>query len=657
MAQRKMVRLLAAGLAAVTLWGCTPDSPDPSTDPSSQPTHQSSQPTGPTAGTTLPTDPATQPPITEPPEVEPPEPIAPVTGLECTRWLTFPQLLYLGDGKVAACRNYYDKTAGTHLAHFELLDVLADQRLRYIQISGTRELVQQSFADGQILLADPASGTFHIYDRSLTETRSFQVPNTDGFFSHDRLSYYYLQEGLLWRMDLESGAVTQQPVEGDLLFTELTGIHPTEDLLIGRVYLSAYDDSWGLAVVDARTGQLRLLSDRLYHLWATGDRFYGAAVSREAPGSEVCIGSFSQDTATVLTGEQLGEKYTGWSVMPGSHLLVRQFDPDEGTGGTALLDLQDGTFTDLAAYGFKKCLFGATWLRQEQLILGFYEQGDYFYPVLLDPKAMDFQPGQQPAQTDWPGNVDQALVLQYQQSLNGCALDESLAQVQTQAQALEETYHVQILLGGQTTLPCRKAGYTALTAQDPAAVLNALDVLDQALSRYPEGFFRNFQGLSPESGVVICLTGKIDGDLPTVGFTKQLRQRYVLGLDITHEDLAATIHHEIWHAMEMAIGYQVLEEVWMDHHPEGYRYYGRYDTGYQSYTKWTWEAGYGEESFFIDAYSRINSREDRARIWEAMMTGNTDPFSTAPALARKLTILTQAIEARFPLPENWTWDL
>lgn len=645
----KRCRVVGLCLAVMLLWGCGRDLPAPSTE-GTQPVAVSTEP-----AVTQPTQHGqeTVPPITEP-SSQSPQTLAPVTMLGCTRWVTFPQLLSLGDGKVAASRSYFDKEKGSYVNCLEVLDVYADTVLHSVILDGTRELVLQRFPDGRIVTADPSAMEYCVYDQSLTLVGRFFAPSVEGWFSYDREDLYYLESGALYRMDVASGGRGRMKLDHDLRFESLVGIHPTEDLLVARVYLSAYTDHCGIAVIDVSNGQLRLVSDRLSHLWLTGDTFYGIAMNDEGYGYDVYTGTLSGGQVLRLTADQIGDDQRGWSVMSGSHLMVRRYAPDEEPRNTAVFDLKNGTWVDLDSYGFIDCAFGTVWLLDEQLILGFYEDGDYFYPVLLDPKAMTFQQGPVPQSVGWTELVDKAVIDGYRATVDGPALDGALQAVRQQADALEEKYAITVQLAQQVETACRYAGQVADTVTDPELIRAALDMLDRELGKYPEGFFKTFRNGAGEGGICFSLTGKIQSDLNMVGFSRKIRDTYVLGVDITSLSLPQTIHHELWHGIEMLLSTDTFDTAaWAACNPSGVPYYGSYDAGFEKLTGWTWSHGSVEFSHFVDPYARINGREDRARIWEMVMTIDATPMMKAQAIRQKLRIMVDAMEAVFPGQGLW----
>lgn len=641
-------------LTAILLCGCVQQEAPDYTTPQS-----TTQPTRPTESvppeTTQPAEPETFPPITEPALEHIPDPINPVTELTCAKWVTFPQLLSLGDGKVVASQNYYSRKQGSYVNYLQIMDIYSDTLLYEATVNSTLELVLQRFDNGTILCADPASLTYYVYSSTLELTDSFTVPATGGYFSYDCKHYYHIDADALYRMDTATGNRSRILLEHDLRLESLVGIHPTEELLVARVYLSAYSDDCALAVIDAASGKLRLLSDTLKHLWLTGDSFYGVRMNDTAYGFDVYMGTLTGDEVKCLPASEIGTDQMGWNVLPGSHILVRRYAPDDEPRNTTLLDLKTNTMVDLDQYGFVDCTFGSIWLYEEQLIMGFYEQGDYFIPVLLDPKAMTFTEGPVPQTVQFPELVDDAVIDRYLDTVEQPTLDATLTNARTQADGLEEAYGITIQLARQTEKTCQVTGRTAQTVTDAAQIEGALAVLETELKKYPADFFHTLHNSIGEGGLILCLTGTVEGSNAISGFAELTRNHYIIGLDITGEELAATLHHELWHVIEMRLSTDTFDTAsWTQCNPSGFRYYGTYDSGYQSLTKWTWAGGGGSNSCFVDGYARVNAREDRARIWEAAMLGDPQGCLSATALKQKLEIMTDALSPVFPT-DNAPW--
>lgn len=671
--EKGFCRAICGCMAALLLCGCGKDAPAPipsgtsQTSTTEQTTSEPSITIPPVTEPTITEPTVTEPPTTQPPETAPPaiteppltvEPpvLAPVTKIKSTKWKTFPDILSLGGGILITSRNHFDPDRGRYINTMERVDIYQDAVLTTLNSDTTRELVCQRFDDGAILSADPASKTFYIYSGDLQLQGTFTAPNIEGYFSYDRQYYYYLTDGVLYRMEVATGNRGRMRLEHDLRFESLVGIHPTEDMVVARVYLSEYTFNCGIAVVDLTTGKIRLLSDRLAMVWLTGDWFYGVAMDDEVFGYDLYMGQLSTGQVQYVAAAQLGGDVYGYNVLPGSHLLLRRKAPDEGTRYTTIYDMAaGGTMVEMEDYDFVDATFGAVFLYEEQLIFGFYEDGAWFKPILIDTRALTFGEGLTAQSVEWE-LVEQDVLDTYRLSSQGPQLEQTYDQLRQKADQMEQTYGVTIQFATQVELPCHHAGYSVTLVEDVEKIQVALDSLDAALGRYPAGLLEQFQNNAWEGGLQFCLTGSIEGKIPTVGFAKLVKERYVLGLDITAAGLEKTIHHEIWHAMEMKISTDTFNTAdWAACNPADFKYYGKYDGGYQDLTGWTWTSGSGSQSCFVDSYARINGREDRARIWEYIMATDATDLMAATALKQKLAIMVAALEREFDFSGQTPW--
>ena len=640
----RLKKLSAALLAALTLCGCVSNHPQPSTTPSG--TTEPSATTTPTTPTAPTVTEGTEPPITEPPVVTPPPTLEPVTRLTCTTWKTYPDLISLGGGIVFASRNYYSAEHKGIINSMETIDVYADKVLASLVSSSAREPVMQRFPDGAIVTADTKSGTMYVYDSSLTLQDSFNVPNTDGFFSYDRANYYFVDSDVLYRMDVASGNRGRMALEKDLRLESLLSVHPTEDLLLARVQLSPYTIDYGLALINAKTGKLRMLTDDLTHLWFTGDTFYGVEMNDNTYGYDVYFGMLSGGDVQRITTDTLGGDTVGYNILPGSHLLLRRKAPDVGDWNTTIFDLANGgTAADMTNYDFIDALFAPIYLAEEQLIMGLSKDGFFYDPVLIDPKALTFEEGLTPETVEWDDLVDYAVADRYWSQPE---LPDGLSDVRALADSIEKTYGVTIRIGSQVSDTCASAGYRVELNEDAEQIAAALTILNDELAKYPKKFLKQFRNGANEGGLCFNLTGAIEAELETTGFARLYRWRYDLAMDITAPELAKTIHHEIWHAIEMRISTDSFNtKAWSNCNPSGFSYYGKYDKGYLDLTRWTYTGGNGTGSYFVDPYARINGREDRARIMEMVMAGDGAELMKSSALRKKLQIMSDTIRRHF----------
>lgn len=647
---RKFV--VATLLLAMFLSGCTEEPPQPTEATQESQTEQTGQTQG--------TEPSETTEVTQPEETEPPItfPTAPlpdmeaVTKLRCTRWRTFPQLLDLGGGVVLASRNFYSSEKSAIINSMELVDVCQDTVLKSIKNDSTRQIVQQRFPDGCFVVADPGSNTFYVYDAALEVVDSFTAPNVDGFFSYDRKNYYYIANELLYRMDVASGNRVHMATEHTLHLEKLLSIHPNRNWVVAKFYLSPYRNDWGIGVLDLKSGDIKLLSDDYSHVWLNGDTFYGMRMSSEHYGYDVYYGSLSEGEIQRVSTDQLNLGRMNYTMLTGSDYLLCKAAADNDNG-TALRNMADGTFRDLSDYGFTRSALNCIYLPDVKLIFGMYENGYDFDPIVLNPNAMELEGEVTPEPVENAEVVELSLAQSYESQLQGTTLPAALEQVRKQADELEDKYDITIWLGEQVTAPGEAARYTVQTVQTPEQIRQALETLEQALAAYPEGFFDQFRDGANGGGISFCLTGEMEGNLQPTGFATKRRSWYLVGLDITADGFASTIHHELWHTIEMKISADAFQtKTWTAANPDGFAYYGVYDEGYLDLTRYTYADGSGANSYFVDAYSRINGREDRARIWEEAMAVQSLALSESKALQNKLEIMWNALQGAFDV-DDW----
>lgn len=634
---KRTLRMVAVLLLLLLLAGCgkQADSPTVPIVPTTE--------GGPLIPTTEPLYPTTEP--TQPTDAtEPPPELAPVTYLNSILWRTYPEFLSLGNGNLLACRNYFEPDTGI-VNFLDIINVYEDRVVAQGRSETPRELVRQNFDDGCFVLADPAENRFYVYDQQLQIVETLTVPHTEGFFSHDRSTYYYLQDRVLYRMEMATGNYGRMGLQEDLRFERLVSIHPDQDIICARAYLSHYQEICGFAAIDCTTGALLVLRDDVEHLWFDDNKIYAARTSETVYGYDMLFGNADTGVLDCITTETFGSSDVAYSVLPGSGYMVLYTLDEEETPESTLYNLAGrGISCELKRYDYFNSLLNAVYLEQEQLIVGLYPVEYDFAPVVIDPKAMTFGMSTSIQTEQWGQSVDQRLLSLYRAEKEGPDLPHDLEALRQRADGLEEKFGIRVLMEQQIVNPC--GGYAEVEG-DPAAIDTALNQLEAALSKYPDGFLSQFRNGIGEGGLYLCLTGRIQGDLMPVGKTGRTGDRYDIVIDITAGELERTIHHEMWHAIEMKLSTdRFAHPQWEDCNPEGFTYYRSYDSGYAGLTQDTF-AQSGAACYFVDAYSKVNGTEDRARLMENVMTGDASALMASPNLQKKLSIMAQTIRNHF----------
>ena len=227
---------------------------------------------------------------------------------------------------------------------------------------------------------------------------------------------------------------------------------------------------------------------------------------------------------------------------------------------------------------------------------------------------------------------------------------EGLAAVTKQANALAQRFGIRIVIG-ESVMAHMPGDYTFIPEHVVQVYEKNLTVLEQVLSRFPEGFFA--EAMEPRGGVLsLCLVRSIrgNGELGTLDQSQGIQfwdQEDGIVAVCLNDALEQSLYHMLMHVMESRIFAKVLTlDKWHTLNPQGFLYDNDYlsnlhrqDTQYLE----------GENRYFIDLFSMSFAREDRARIFEyASMPGNEALFAS-PAMQAKLKTLCEAIRKAFDL--------
>ena len=222
-------------------------------------------------------------------------------------------------------------------------------------------------------------------------------------------------------------------------------------------------------------------------------------------------------------------------------------------------------------------------------------------------------------------------------------------------------YGVQILVGEECD-----GVYTDFTGEivtDPDRVYAALDVLEDAMADYPEGFFRQLRHDSIQT-VQIQLVGNLmaDGSGRTgdgyVAFTQEMWDHYLIVADLDDAS-EQSYYHEFSHVIDNCLEWDTYsredalfsEDAWMELNPG---WFGDYSYDYGA------DLMLDDYTSFIDSYSMISPTEDRARVMEfAMIDSGKWRFTDAPVLEGKLEYYCQCIRDAFDTsgwPQRTLWE-
>ena len=230
-------------------------------------------------------------------------------------------------------------------------------------------------------------------------------------------------------------------------------------------------------------------------------------------------------------------------------------------------------------------------------------------------------------------------------------------QLYEKAGELSARFGVDIRIAEQCGLDYSHYDTYALT--DPIFIRSALDILEETLSLYPEGFFRQLHYGAIESiriDLVGGLTAKEEIDThpdSAGGFAQHMGNCYIIVLD-GFLLRPQTLFHEFSHIIEARLEWDALlredalysGEAWLALQPEGFRYA-------MTYTEVPGELlAFMESGCFITEYSLTFPTEDRASLMESAMSQFTWDFEPGSGTRRKLQYYADCIRDCFDT-EGW----
>lgn len=619
----------------------------------------------------------TSPPaqVTRPPEPEPePEPErpaleAPVVSLTALSPDAFPSLAALGDSRVLVSWTEYRGEAQAETTHCAVLDVARDQVLRTATLQGGFTLMR-TFSDGTGLLFSYEKDRYYLLDQTLHIT-PLEVPVSGGQFSRDGSSYYFVEEEQLYQYEVETGQQSRVALAQGLRLGGIDSITGARGYLSGWIYPSLYSFDTCSVLLDPDSGQPLLLQQGMSTPYCYGEQFLYRAYDTDSGQSSLVWGALESDGALQRVDlSPLEGEYSYCQLLPESNYVLQIYDDSwapeassQDTRRTTLYRLEEAGVSccALEGYGFQDAMVQSVFLPEVELILGCVYTQESYQLSLIDPLALEFSDagltGLEP-----PQRVDQQIWADCLAELDAPDLSSDLLGVRERADQLEEQYGIHILLSSECADPCVASGYQVITTDqagwrnEALSISRALDDVEETLSNYPQGFFRQFCTDAQDSGVYFMLVGSITSDDPIYvsAFEFGLGAREYIGLDISFYELSGNLYHEIWHATENKIfntdfsGF--YDGSWDSCNPPGFEYRYAYDLSDPEGTLWrnTFTAG-DQEVYFVDDYSKTFPKEDRARIMEYVMGQDSlaQSLLTSPAIRQKLQLMDQGIRSAF----------
>lgn len=576
----------------------------------------------------------------------------------CEEGESGPELLYLGGGKLLLVYSRYDVERDIFTSRLQVVDALGDRVTAETRLDGS--LTPVSAFEGSFILEDYDQTVYRFLDDDLRELSVYDPPEMPGLFSPDGESYYFISVGKLWSADVDTGVLTYLPSEHSVRYGRYFQSGSTDG---GWLFLNGDSalvpvEGVTLTGVDLSTGKTRVLSQNIYDASVWGDELTFHMTTAEGRiGTNDPFYAVSLTEGTALRFEQ--NEYTFSIVKNSEYLVCFETDSSFRLTGLYVGAIRDGVCElSLVPEEEPSYTYGPfAYMGGEELIAVTMTGGQSQRLGLIDTCLLKADKTLEGEAVAVPELVDSTLAERYAAAQTLPAVPEHLARQRQRADELEERYGIQIYLSAQCRgiatdykdYICTDEFFANDTAWELELTDRALDDLEAGLAKYPEGFFRQFRTVTGDAGLRLCLTGEIT-DGYSAAFAFSIDEWYDMVFDIRFS-VAANLPHELWHCMEIFINRHdsdlLTDEAWLALDPPGFAYTEDYENYIYDNYEYCYPAG---EWYFFDAYSKVNAREDKARLMEVVMSPeiyDSARFVSSPHIRQKLALMCKAVRAAF----------
>lgn len=476
-----------------------------------------------------------------------------------------------------------------------------------VQVSGDR-----------IGVCDSGTGIMRIFDSGLQEVKTFEVGQTSAI--------WYFNEDLstVYGMDWKEGVISRDLVTGEenKVLTNVTDVYVRN--VTGKYLVLSYTNLEN-QYVECRL--LNLQNGALEHLPITKN-----VVSAVYGDGTWLLGDRNRWGTYYLVDN--GERKTAiWQanrfdmLLPENHL----FTLDESGHTLSLYDVQ-GTFVS-------QCRIPDQYYMESAIVWSDLWNGYFFVSGGEDGNCrLMFWDVEKKVSGE-------NFTFQPEIQKKGDKLE--IQDLYERAGDISERFGVEIHIADQCQLEYNM--FKACEVSDREDLTRALDIVEQALSVYPDGFLKQLKYGEIRS---ICfeLVGSLTATDSSVyngsyaGVASEDGENYFVVLDI-YSLWAPHIYHELTHVLDKRLAWDAQiregalfsEEKWMELQPEGFAY----AETYLDLSDDIWD--YVNTGYFVDDYACRYPTEDRARMMEVAIDGGEYLYKQNPPLREKLTYYSACI--------------
>ncbi|MCR5324295.1 MAG: hypothetical protein K6E85_13640 [Lachnospiraceae bacterium] len=532
--------------------------------------------------------------------------------------------------------------------------------------------------NGTFALSDYKKNTLLIYDNMLELQKTLEIDTESNFrFSLDGSKLWYIKDSVLYCYDVQTGEETKPDYLGS---QSASYFSDDSDSVISKIVSYEYKKgtyTYTNHYINTVTGEYLGTSD-FYSRYIYSPDVSRAVLIKSGDTNKIEVYECSMDN--LFPGEPAKDEETGEELPPAAEEVCRLDLQSSAETGNIIIDWdRDIIITDIFYNGIDGFIYEYNCysmitgkLLSNNTINGFGYNNLYY---TFDPDAglyyLNYCDDDDNSNLfAWDYSAD--TLREYQDVFR--KFTDIPQKVEDKRRELEEKYGFYIYIG--TEVFANDFDYDLKIYKDYEDVYKQMDVIDEVLGIYPEGFFEQFKyGGIKTLSIYLCggFEKRDDGSntiSDAIALACVFGYERALALDLNWSYcLKRTIVHEISHWIDGRIdsvgklgGYADYEDDWLKLNPEDFTYKYSYVSGR---TIWKYiydEYGSNDNTYFIDSYSQTYPTEDRARLFEYLMFADeseSSDYLAVPNLQDKLKFYFEAIRKCYDTskwPEKTAWE-
>lgn len=215
-----------------------------------------------------------------------------------------------------------------------------------------------------------------------------------------------------------------------------------------------------------------------------------------------------------------------------------------------------------------------------------------------------------------------------------------LAACQAEADAIADKYGVDIRIGSYAVeVPC---DYPMKAEFHVEIFREKLKIVDEALSKFPEGFWKQVGKVSDSGKIHICLVRSVSDDVTGIQFWHQ-------GEAYAAVQMNQFLEHNLYQELYLILDTYIFNntsalDTWDWQNPKKFSYFESYTYDPpQANEDWLT----GENRAFVDDFGMTYPREDRAQFFASAMTEGNEAVFESETMQTKLRFLGKGIREAF----------